>query len=461
MVWDYAESNPFSNSSGCFDNMLDWVVKCVERFPASVKGKASQHDAQSGCELRDVMVATDPPYYDNISYADLSDFFYVWTRRSLKNVYPELFRTMLVPKAEELVATPYRHGGNAVKAKEFFEEGMAATCRNLYQYSRDDVPVTLFYAYKQSDSQKDEDGQASSGWETMLNAIIHAGFAITGTWPMRTELANRQVASGTNALSTSIVLVCRKRAQDAPICSKRNFVNELRRELRDALAKLQTSNIAPVDLAQAAIGPGMAVFSKYSQVLEADGTETSVREALKAINQELDLYLNEQGGDLDGETRFCVEFYTQLCFNEMKYGDANTLATAKNVSVESMRTHGTLYAQKGIVRLRERSELPANINPQERNIWLLCQQLVYRMEKEGVEGCAKGLAESYGGAPDRAKELAYRLYMIAEKKGWSQEAYAYNRLVVSWSEIQTRAAVLKQEKPTQRTFFDDLEKTNE
>ena len=271
---------------------------------------------------------------------------------------------------------------------------------------------------------------------------------------MRTERAVRTIAQGTNALASSIVLVCRKRSEDAPVCTRRNFINELKRELRPALQKLQSSNIAPVDLAQSAIGPGMGVYSKYSQVLEADGTPMSVRNALKVINQELDLYFNEQDGELDSESRFCVDLYSQIAFNEMPFGDANTLATAKNTSVAIMASHGILYAQKGKVHLIERPDLPESIHEHEGGIWLLCQQLTHRMEKEGVEGCANAISNMYGSNAERAKDLAYRLYTIAERKKWAQEAYAYNALVVAWPEIQSRAAELKAIVPQQLTLED-------
>ena len=247
MVWDYAESNPFSNSSGCFDNMLEWVLKCIIEFPATMQGEVKQFDAQSDCGLRNIMVSTDPPYYDNIGYADLSDFFYVWMRQSLKQTYPDLFRTMLVPKAEELVATPYRFEGSVEKARDFFEDGMLHTCQQIYQYAREDIPVTIYYAYKQSDTDtgESETKTASTGWETMLSAVIRAGFAITGTWPMRTEMANRSIASGTNALASSIVLVCRKRPADAPMATRRSFIAELKRELRPALQKTPAQQYHP------------------------------------------------------------------------------------------------------------------------------------------------------------------------------------------------------------------------
>lgn len=452
MTWDYAEGNPFSNSSGCFGNMLEWVVKCVDNFPlAQANAEVSQVDAQSDCGLRNLMVSTDPPYYDNIGYADLSDFFYVWMRQSLKDTYPELFSTMLVPKAEELIATPYRHNGSVEKAKDFFEDGMLSACQQMYLYAREDIPVTIYYAYKQSDS--DADGTASSGWETMLSAVVKAGFAITGTWPMRTERSVRTIAQGTNALASSIVLVCRKRPEDAPQTTRRNLINILRRELRPALKKLQDSNIAPVDLAQSAIGPGMGVFSRFKQVLEADGTPMPVRSALKIINEEIDLYFNEQVGDMDSASRFCVDLYTQNAFNDIKYGEAEILATAKSTSIPMMASHGILYAKGGIVHLFERSELPETVDTGESCVWMLTQQLTQAMAKGGVEACAKIVANMFGSNGERAKDLAYRLYTIAERKNWANEAYAYNALVVSWPDIQARAAVLKEIEPEQLDLF--------
>ncbi|MCI8809284.1 MAG: DUF1156 domain-containing protein [Oscillibacter sp.] len=452
MVWDYAEGNPFSSSAGCFGSMLDWVFKCIFSLPALQQGNASQFDAQSDCGLRDIMVSTDPPYYDNIGYADLSDFFYVWMRQSLRTIYPDLFRTMLVPKTEELVATPYRFNGSIEKARDFFENGMLQTCKQVYQYAREDVPVTIYYAYKQSETNDDQ--TSSSGWETMLSAIIQAGFAITGTWPMRTEMANRSIASGTNALASSIVLVCRKRPSDAPMCTRRDFINALKRELKPALQKLQASNIAPVDLAQSAIGPGMGVYSHYSKVLEADGAPMSIRSALQIINQELDLYFNEQDGELDKESRFCVELYTQCAFNNILFGEADVLARAKNTSVDKLRADGVLYSEKGVVHLLTREELPKEAD-KDKGIWLLTQQLTRAMETDGVGGAAKIVAGIFTSEPERAKALAYRLFTLSERRGWTGEAFAYNSLIAAWSEVQSRAADLSAawNNAEQTTFF--------
>ena len=454
MTWDYAEANPFCSSSGSYANMLDWVVRCVRELPTASDAEVGQYDAQSDCGLRNIMVSTDPPYYDNIGYADLSDFFYVWMRQSLKDTYPKLFSTMMVPKAEELIATPYRHNGSTAEAKTFFEDGMLATCKQIYKYARKDVPVTIYYAYKQSDTDTDTNTTASSGWETMLSAIINAGFAITGTWPMRTEMANRSIASGTNALASSIVLVCRKRPEDAPQTTRRNLIATLRKELRPALRELQRSNIAPVDLAQSAIGPGMGVFSRYRRVLEADGTPMSVRSALQVINEEIDLYFNEQVGDLDTASRFCVDLYTQNAYNEMRYGEAEVLANAKSTSIPMLAANGVLYAKAGMVHLIERDELPETVNTEEKNIWLLTQQLTRAMAKGGIEACAQIVFSMMGSNAERAKDLAYRLYTIAEQKKWTNEGYAYNALVVAWPDIQTRAAALKLEQPEQLNLFD-------
>lgn len=452
MTWDFAEANPFSSSTGCFSNMVDWIVKCIDNFPiAQFEAEVSQRDAQSDCGLRNIMISTDPPYYDNIDYADLSDYFYIWMRRSLKDSYPGLFSTVLVPKTEELIATPFRHGSSMEKAKSFFESGMLSASKQMYLYAREDVPVTIYYAYKQSDS--DADGTASSGWETMLNSIVKAGFAITGTWPMRTERGNRMRGNGSNALASSIVLVCRKRPEDAPQTTRRNLIATLRHELRPALKKLQASNIAPVDLAQSAIGPGMGVFSRYRRVLEADGTPMSVRSALQIINEELDLYFNEQVGDLDTASRFCVDLYTQYAYNVVKYGEAEVLANAKSTSIPMLAANGVVYAKAGDVHLVERADLPEKVDVDEKNIWLLTQQLTQAMAKGGVEACAQIVASMFGSNAERAKDLAYRLYTIAEQKKWSNEAYAYNALVVAWPDIQSRAAALKLEVPEQLDLF--------
>lgn len=448
MIWNYAEGNPFCSSSGSFTNMLDWVVKCVARLPCGPEGTARQFDAQSDAGLRDVMVSTDPPYYDNVTYSDLSDFFYVWMRQSLRDTYPDIFRTMLVPKGEELVANPYRFAGDKEQAREFFEQGMLEALRHVHTSAREDIPVTIYYAFKEGDIGGQQ--TSSSGWETMLSAIVNAGFMITGTWPMRTELSVRQLALGTNALASSIVLVCRKRSADVPICTRRDFINALRRELKPALDKLQTANIAPVDLAQSAIGPGMSVFSRYAKVLEADGSPMSVRSALQIINQELDLYFTEQDGELDPESRFCVDLYTQVAFDEVPFGEADVLARAKNTSVDALEKSGLVHAQKGKVRLLTRDEIPGDFP--RNSVWLFTQQLTRAMEKEGAAGAARLVAGALPSEPERARALAYRLYTIAERQGWTQEAYAYNSLISMWRDIQSMAGELKSRAPEQTSL---------
>lgn len=454
MTWDFPEVNILGNAVGSISQIISYISDCIETLPATdIPGEARQHNAQADCGLRNIMVSTDPPYYDNIGYADLSDFFYIWMRRTLKDIYPEIFNTMLVPKAEELTAIPYRFDGSTDQARDFFEDGMLETCKQIYKYAKDDIPVTIYYAYKQSETDEDE-GTSSSGWETMLKAIIDAGFAITGTWPMRTEQAYRAVSMGTNALASSIVLVCRKRPEDAPQTTRRNLINILRRELRPALKKLQDSNIAPVDLAQSAIGPGMGVFSRYRRVLDADGTPMSIRSALRVINEEIDLYFNEQIGSMDTASRFCVDLYTQCAYNDIKYGEAEVLANAKGTSIPMMASHGVLYAKAGIVHLVERDEMPEKVDSNESNIWMLTQQLTRAMAKGGVNACAEIVASMFGSNAEYAKDLAYRLYTIAERKGWATEAYAYNNLVVSWPDIQSVAAELKEIKPEQVTLFD-------
>ena len=457
MTWDYAEGNPFCTSSGCFANMLAWVEKALLCLPAHGTGAAAQQDAQSDCGLRNLVISSDPPYYDNICYADISDYFFIWLRHSLKTTYPRLFKTMLVPKAEELVASPYRFNGSRQKARLFFEEGMIQACQRMYDYARDDVPVTIYYAYKQSETDNTDNtqtAQASTGWETMLSAIITAGFAITGTWPMRTELTTALKGS-VNALASSIVLVCRKRPGNAPSCSRKTFLAELKQELRPALKKLQASSIAPVDMAQAAIGPGMAVYSKYKQVLEADGTPMNVRKALQLINQELDAYLTEQEGDMDAHSRFCLALYAQYAFNDVAFGDAEVLSRAKNTSIDTLEDLGLVQAEKGIVHLQERKDLPehkANSSTPT-PLWLLTQQLTYAMQEDGNDGCAEIIANVSSTKAEQAKNLAYRLYTLAEQKGWSQEAYAYNALVVAWAEIQDKVLNNRKTIMEQGTLF--------
>ena len=447
MVWNYSETNIFSSSTGNWSGAIEWVVKCFGLFPCEKEGIVNQRDAKIDNGMRGIMISTDPPYYDNIGYADLSDFFYIWMRQALRNIYPDIFATVLVPKTEELIATPYRFEGSAEKAKSFFEDGMKGALEQVCRSAASEIPVTIYYAFKATETDSDSN-TSSTGWETMLSAIISSGLSLTATWPMHTE-RETGLKSAFNALASSIVLVCRKRPEDAPITTRRDFINTLKRELKPALQKLQASNIAPVDLAQSAIGPGMGVYSRFAQVLEADGTPMSVRSALQVINQELDTYFNDQDGELDRDSRFCVDLYTQYGFDDVKFGEADVLARAKNTSIERLHSVGIAYAGRGIVRLLERGEVNPMPNPHAPSIqgggitWRLTQQLTRALEQDGVVGVAKIIANIFTSEPEQAKALAYRLFQVAERKGWSAEAYAYNSLVIAWPEVQSKAAEIQ------------------
>jgi putative DNA methylase len=448
MVWDYAEANPFSGSCGNWaDASVEWIAQVVEELPCSAEGTAKQFDAtQSVNGITSPVISTDPPYYDNIAYADLSDFFYVWLRRSLGKVLPSLFSTVLVPKAQELVATPYRFGGDAAKAKAFFERGLAEAFGKIRAAQNPDFPITVYYAFKQTETDgEDEEGRpsqvTSTGWETMLEALISTGFMVTGTWPMRTERLSRPVASDANALASSIVLVCRQRPADAPVTTRRDFTSSLKRDMPGALRTLQQGYIAPVDLAQAAIGPGMAVFSRYAKVIEADGSPMRVRTALALINQVLDEYLTEQEGDYDPDTRWAVGWFEQYGMTEGPFGVAETLSKAKNTSVQGLQQDGMLSAVRGKVRLLKGEEMAAGWDPaadRRLTVWEAVQHLV-REHQVGGDRAAAVLLRKLGPLAETARDLAYRLYVICERKGWASEGYLYNALVAAWPEIVKEA----------------------
>lgn len=438
MVWDYCEINPLEN--GGFDGTISWIAKALILFPTGLTGTTQQLDASKEIiDLNQVMVSTDPPYYDNIGYADLSDYFYIWLRRSLRQIYPDLFNLMLVPKAEELVANRFRFGGDTAKAEEHFLTGLGTAFQLMRTRVNPDYPMTVYYAFKQSEGDADGEGLASTGWEAMLEGLLKAGFQITGTLPIRTEKMGRAVAIGTNALASSIVLVCRPRPDNADIATRRDFIAALRSELPDALRHLQRGNIAPVDLAQASIGPGMAVFSRYSGVLGADGSPMRVRTALQIINAELDAYFTEQEGDLDADTRFCVSWFEQYGMREAGFGEADVLARARDTSVEGIVESGILYAGAGKVRLLSREEYPDEWDPtsdRRINTWE-CTQYFIRALNQGGEAEVARLANQLNSEQvENARALAYRLYAICERKGWTQEAIAYNTLITSWTHIQ-------------------------
>ncbi|MCA9211959.1 MAG: DUF1156 domain-containing protein [Planctomycetales bacterium] len=436
MAWDFAEANPFSNSGGNFEKNLGFVVKTINSLALGSCGTAIQRDATSTIASPDApLISTDPPYYDNIGYSDLSDFFYVWLRRTLKNVYPELTSTMVTPKSSELIASPYRNENSNSKAKTFFEVGLGNAFQRFREAASDTFPLSIFYAFKQSES--DSLGNASTGWETFLTGVINAEFAITGTWPMRTE-RDKGLKSGTNVLASSIVLVCRRRSVDAASITRRDFANSLRRELPDAIKHLQSGNVAPVDLAQASIGPGMAVFSRYSKVINADGSPMTVREALQLINQVLDESLVEQESDFDTETRFAIRWFEQFGMQEGPFGDAETLAKAMAVSVSGVVEAGIAKSGAGKVRLLKREELNPNWNPKtdtRLTMWEVTQYLIYRLETGGEMAAAELVRDVSGERGEVAKELAYRLYQTCDRKKLAEEARRYNAFVASWPEI--------------------------
>jgi putative DNA methylase len=447
MVWDYPECNPFAGAGGDWEGAVNDNSKVLGILGRGPLGHSLQLAAQQLADSNFPLISTDPPYYDNVGYADLSDFFYVWLRRSLKDIFPELFATVAVPKAEELVATPYRHGSKE-KAEEFFLSGMTQAMHRLAEQAHPGFPITIYYAFKQSETQVDS-GTSSSGWETFLDAVIRAGLSIGGTWPMRTE-QSAALKTAVNSLASSIVLVCRPRLAKAGTVSRRAFLRELNQVLPDALDEMtrgsgdDRSPVAPVDLSQAIIGPGMAVFSKYAAVLEADGTRMSVRSALQLINR----FLAED--DFDRDTQFCLHWFEQYGWRDGKFGDADTLARAKGTSVDGVKHAGIVSASGGIVRLLRWSDYPADWNPESEKrlpVWEVLHQLIRVFKADGETGAGKVLAivQAKGEA---TRQLAYRLHTLCERAGWPEDARAYNEIVTSWSAIEIAAAAAPVEKQT-------------
>ena len=451
MTWDFAETNVFSSSSGSLNNLFIRMVKGFVALGSLVKGFASQQDAQTQKTSKRKFISTDPPYYDNIGYADLSDYFYVWLRRTLRPIFPSLFATIAVPKAEELVATPYRHG-NKKAAESFFLNGMTDAMTRLAELGHSSAPITIYYAFKQSET-KGTEGTLSPGWVTFLGAVRHAGLQLTGTWPMRTEKKGRVIGIGTNALASSIVLVCRKRPSDAPICSRRDFQRELNRVLPDALDEMtkgsgsNRSPVAPVDLSQAIIGPGMAVFSKYKAVLEADGTPMSVKTALQLINR----FLAED--DFDTHTSFCLHWFEHTGWSTGAFGEADTLARAKGTSVDGVDASGVLESGQGKVRLLKWREYPSNwdaATDRSLPVWEALHHLIRLLKRSGETEAGKVLV-AVADKAEAIRQLAYRLYTLCERKNWAEDARAYNELITSWSAIENAAFV---KAPKQRYLFE-------
>jgi len=441
MVWDFAEGNIFVTGPSSPLAGVGWISKVLARLPTDRSGHVRQQDAAAVSLNTKIVVATDPPYYDNIGYADLSDFFYVWLRRSVGFCYPDVTATMLTPKREELVATPYRFGGSKAKAEEHFERGFVRTFTRIREKQAHGIPITVFYAFKQAES--DDAGTASTGWETMLNGLIEAGLMVTATWPMRTELSNRMIGSGTNALASSIVLACRPRPGGAEATTRRGFIVALKADLPRALREMRQGSVAPVDLAQAAIGPGMAVFTRYSRVVEADGSVMTVRTALALINQVLDETLSEQEGDFDADTRFCVKWFGQYAWDETDSGTADVLARATNTSIEGLQRGGVFRAVAGKARLLGPEDLSNSWDPLtdvRTSVWEVTLHLAKAVTERGSEA-ASALMGAAGQRVDldAVKELAYLLYNICERKGWTTPALLFNGLGTSWGDLDAAA----------------------
>ena len=439
MIWDFAEAPPFGVSAGGFGVSLLNLCKALDRLGYGQAGKADQLSAPRRA-YGDVLIATDPPYYDNVGYADLADFFYVWLRRCIGDVMPATLSTLLTPKVDELVADPYRHGG-AQGAGQFFEDGFQRVFESIRTETPPDLPITVFYAFKQSES--DIDGTASTGWQTLLQGMLYSGWQVTATWPIRTELGNRTRSLDSNALASSVVLALRPRPPTAEAVTRRAFLTALKSELPRALRDLQQGSIAPVDFAQAAIGPGMAVFSRYRTVVEADGSAMTVRTALALINHALDEVLTEQEGDFDADTRFCVKWFTQFGWDETDFGHADQLSRSTNTSVDGLVRGGVFWARAGRARLLAPDDLSDDWNPltdDRISVWEAVVRLAKTLDQQGGEEAAQLMgAVAQRVDLDTAKELAYLLFAICEKKKWTDTALLFNGLGTSWSDLSAVA----------------------
>lgn len=453
MTWDFPESNILGSKAICWKLAVKYTANNLASIAGHIKiagGISTQADAQQQDISKNKFISTDPPYYDNIGYADLSDFFYVWLRKGLKDIFPSLFATITVPKSEELVATSYRHGSK-LAAENFFLSGMTDAMISLAEQGHPSCPITIYYAFKQSDT-KENAGTTSTGWVTFLEAVNRSGLQLCGTWPMRTELSNRMISSGTNALASSIILVCRKRSDDAPTTSRRAFIRELNKVLPDALDEMtkgsgyEQSPVAPVDLSQAIIGPGMAVFSKYSAVLEADGSTMSVKSALQLINR----FLAED--DFDADTSFCLHWFEQYGWKDGIFGEADVLARAKGTSVSGVDAAGVIASGSGKVRLIKWVDYPTDWDAAKDKrlpVWEALHQLI-RVLKQGGEAEGGLVLAVVTDKAEAIRQLAYRLYTLCERKGWAEDARAYNELITSWTALESAAA----KAPKQRELFD-------
>ncbi|KKZ10351.1 MAG: hypothetical protein TH68_11015 [Candidatus Synechococcus spongiarum 142] len=456
MVWDFAEGNAFSSSTGNWRSCITWIWKVLGNLVQS-SVRLDQHDAQTVIYPENTVISTDPPYYDNIGYADLSDFFFCWMRRTTKTVFPDLFNMLATPKAEELVATPFRHGGTEA-AQEFFLDGMRQVMKNMVRQCSEEIPAAIYYAFKQNEIV--QEGISSIGWATFLQAVIEAGYAIVGTWPMRTELSNRMNGLGSNALANSVVLVCRKRQDAADTITRAEFIRALKRELPSAIRNLQATNIAPTDMPQSAIGPGMAVFSRYKAVLEANDNPMTVKTALQLINAQLDEFLNELQGEFDPETRFAVTWFEQHGNNKGNYGIADNLARARGISVENVQQAGIVASAAGHVRILGRSELDRDWDPatdHQLTIWECCQHLIRVLAAAGESAAARLLKAMGSDKGAMVKDLAYYCYDVCtNKRQDAQEAMAYKSLIAVWAELTRQAAAVRDPDSIQQMAMDTM-----
>ena len=453
MLWDFAENNVFNDAGGDFRTSLRSVTRALERLPAAGVGRVVQRDARVRVgEAAGAVVSTDPPYYDNVGYADISDFFYVWLRKNLSDVWPDEFSTLLTPKAEEVIADPGRHGGPE-GAREHFESGMAEFMATLAASHPADLPAAVYYAYKATETK---DGEVrSTGWDTFLQGVVDAGLQVTATWPMRTELANRPRGLGSNALASSIVLACRPRSESAALASRGEFLAALRDELPESVRVLQSGGVAPVDMAQSAIGPGMKVFSRYARVVEADGSAMAVSAALGIINDVLGEVLDGAEAELDAESRFALAWYGAHGHSPGPSGDADSVARAKNTSLAAIVESGVGEARAGKFRLHGRGELREGWSPlhdDRLTVWMAAQHLAAALERSESE--AAELLHALGGHADRARQLAYLLYSKADDAGWAADAAAYNSLIAVWADLRVAAAAAAAAAaaPTQQTI---------
>lgn len=451
MVWDFPEANILGESSGSFEMVIGNISRSISGPLSAYERGSAVEVVQANAATRDYpqdsVVCTDPPYFDNIGYADLADFFYVWLRCALQTVHPEVFGSMLTPKAEELVATPFRFEGGQDEANEHFESGFRQVFSRILKSHHPDIPLTVFYAYKQEDEEGEDEaggtGAGATGWEKLLQGMVDTGLQITATWPMRTEMGNRMIGLGTNSLASSVVLSCRPRSVNAGITDRQGFIRHLRRELDEKLQELQSGGVLPVDMAQASIGPGMAVFTAYAKVVVGGDRQMSVATALQLINQTLDELQSEQESEFDSDTRWAVTWFAQNGMNSGEFGDAQSIATARGTAVNALEKSGIVEARAGRVRLLARSEYADDWDPttdKRLTVWEVCQHLIRRVEGEGGLIAAAALLRQVGGLGEAARDLAYRLYEIANRNGWSEEARAYNNLAAEWPDLVALAA---------------------